>query len=279
VTEAGTGASATAGGTPVPAWVDSHCHLPSLEGGAGPALQRARAAGVVGVVCVGTDLASSQAAADLADREPDVVATVGLHPHDASRFDQEWEQLAELARAPQVVAVGETGFDFYYRHSRADEQERAFRAQVALARDLGRALVIHTRDAWDDTFRVLADVGVPARTVFHCFTGGRDEAQRALDLGAYVSFSGIVSFKNADDVRAAAAITPADRVLVETDAPYLAPVPHRGRENEPAWVADVGGALAAATGRDLGDVADATRRNAAAVFGRIGSVPAPGAIA
>jgi TatD DNase family protein len=234
---------------------------------------------VAGVVCVGTDLASSRAAVELAGREADVVATAGLHPHDASRFDEEWDQLAALARASRVVAVGETGFDFYYRHSRPDEQERAFRAHIALARDLGCALVIHTRDAWDDTFRVLDDEGAPARTVFHCFTGGRDDAQRALDLGAYVSFSGIVSFKNADEVRGAAAVTPLDRVLVETDAPYLAPVPHRGRENEPAWVADVGAALAAATGREVGDVADATRRNAVAVFGPIGSIRAPGAVA
>jgi TatD DNase family protein len=270
---------ANPGGVPGPAWIDSHCHLPSLHGGAAPALERARAAGVVGFVCVGTDLASSRAAAELAGRAPDVVATAGLHPHDASRFDEEWEPLGDLARAPRVVAVGETGFDLYYRHSSVDEQERAFRAHIALAHDLGCALVIHTRDAWDDTLRVLADEGAPARTVFHCFTGGPDDAQRALDLGAYVSFSGIVSFKNADDVRAAAAITPLDRVLVETDAPYLAPVPHRGRENEPAWVADVGAALAVATGREVGDVADATRRNAVAVFGPMGPVRAPGSVA
>jgi TatD DNase family protein len=254
-----------------PAWIDSHCHLASLQDGAEPALHRARAAGVAGVVCVGTDAASSRAAVDLAVRHVDVVATAGLHPHDASRLDAEWDALVDLARAPGVVAVGETGFDLYYRHSRSDEQERAFRAQIALANDLGRALVIHTRDAWEETFRVLADAGVPARTVFHCFTGGPDDARRALDLGAYVSYSGIVSFKNADDVRAAAVVTPSDRMLVETDAPFLAPVPHRGRENEPAWVADVGVALAAATGRTVDDVAAATRRNATAVFGPFGS--------
>src|SRR5207342_3046048 len=141
------------------------------------------------------------------------------------------DHLVALASNPAVVAIGETGFDFYYHHSPVAEQEAAFRAQIALARQLGIALVIHTRDAWDDTFRVLEDAGVPERTVFHCFTGGPDEARRALDLGCWLSFSGIVSFKNADDVRAAAAITPLDRVLVETDAPYLAPVPHRGREN------------------------------------------------
>ena len=126
---------------------------------------------------------------------------------------------------------------------------------------------MHSRDAWDDTFRVLAEEGLPAHTVLHCFTGGPAEARRALDLGAHLSFSGIVSFKNAADVREAALLAPLDRLLVETDAPYLAPVPHRGRENRPAWVIEVGHALAAATGREPAEIAAATRANAAAVFG------------
>lgn len=247
-------------------WFDSHCHLSSLADGADVALERARAAGVDAVVCVGTDLATSRDAIDVAARHGDVAPTVGLHPHDASRFGAEWDELEVLAAAPAVVAVGETGFDLHYRHSSPDEQEVAFRAQIRLAHRLGRALVIHTRDAWDDTFRVLSDVGVPDRTVFHCFTGGPDEARRALALGASLSFSGIVSFKNADEVRAAAALTPLDRMLVETDAPYLAPVPHRGRDNEPAWVVDVGRALATAAGWSVDDVATATHANAVALF-------------
>jgi TatD DNase family protein len=248
-------------------WVDSHCHLLSLSGGADAPLERARAAGVEAVVCVGTDLVTSRASIKVAARHHDVAATVGLHPHVASKLAVEWDELEELARTPSVVAIGETGFDFHYRHSPVDDQEAAFRAQIALAHRLGLALVIHTRDAWDDTFRVLADEGVPDRTVFHCFTGGPDEARRALALGAYLSFSGIVSFKNADHVRAAALLTPLDRMLVETDAPYLAPVPHRGRENEPAWVADVGAALAAAAGHSADETAAATGATAAAVFG------------
>jgi TatD DNase family protein len=251
----------------VTGWVDSHCHLTSLTGGAEPALARARGAGVTGFVCVGTDAATSRAAIDLAARHADVRATVGLHPHDASRLVEERDALESLAAAPGVVAVGETGFDLHYRHSTAPEQEVAFRVQVTLARQLGRALVIHSRDAWDDTFRVLEEEGLPAHTVFHCFTGGPEYAERALALGARISFSGIVSFKNADDVRAAASRTPLERMLVETDAPYLAPAPHRGRENEPAWVVDVGAAVAAATGRPLDEVADATRASANAVFG------------
>ncbi len=252
-------------------WVDSHCHLGYQGTDEDPATQvrEAVGAGVDALICVGTDLASSRRAVELAHEHPEVRATVGLHPHDASHLDEQWAELTALARdhADVVAGIGESGFDLYYEHSARDDQEVAFRAQVQLARELDRALVIHSRDAWDDTFAVLADVGVPARTVFHCFTGGPTEARRALDLGAYVSFSGIVSFKNADDVRAAAMMVPLDRVLVETDTPFLAPVPHRGRPNRPAWVVEVGAALAAARGCPVGDVAAATRANAAAVFG------------
>jgi TatD DNase family protein len=259
-----------------PAWVDSHCHLGWVgEGGEGtdddPATQvaEARAAGVEAMICVGTDLESSLRAVELARTHPEVRATVGLHPHEASHLDDQWAALEALARdhADVVAGIGEGGFDLHYEHSARDAQEAAFRAQVQLAHDLDRALVIHSRDAWDDTFAVLADLGAPPRTVFHCFTGGPDEARRVLDLGAHLSFSGIVSFKNADDVRAAAAIVPLDRVLVETDAPYLAPVPHRGKPNRPAWVVDVGVALAAAMGRAVEEVAGATARNASVVFG------------
>ncbi len=247
-------------------WVDSHCHLQMVVGGAEEALVRGRAEGVEAFVCVGTDLETSLHACELADRHRDVAATVGLHPHDASKLAAEWGRLEPLARTEVVVAIGETGFDFHYNHSPPDEQEAAFRWQIRLANRLERALVIHTREAWDDTFRVLRDEGVPARTVFHCFTGGPDEARQALDLGAQLSFSGIVSFKHADDVRAAAALTPLDRMLVETDAPYLAPMPHRGKDNEPAYVALVGDALARATGRAVDDIAGATTANARRLF-------------
>jgi TatD DNase family protein len=251
--------------TEPPSWVDSHCHLPFLAGGAEPAIERAREAGVVGMVSVGTDLASSRDALEVARAHDDVRATVGLHPHDASRFADEWDELSALARESEVVAVGECGFDLYYNHSPYDAQERAFREQIRLATALSRPLVVHTRDAWDDTFRVLEEER-PDAIVFHCFTGGPDEARRAVALGASLSFSGIVSFKNADAVRAAAAITPLDRLLVETDAPYLAPVPHRGSENEPAYVPAVGAALAAARQVAPEAVAAATRANAVALF-------------
>jgi TatD DNase family protein len=250
-------------------WVDSHCHpqLDATTGDPDAVLRRAREAGVVAMVVVGTDLASSRAAIDLAERHPDVFATVGLHPHDASRLGDEWDALVDLAAHPRVVAVGEAGFDFHYNHSPGPEQDAAFRRQICLAHELDRALVIHSRNAWDDTFRVLADEGVPRRTVFHCFTGGAPEAERALALGAALSFSGIVSFKNADDVRAAAACCPPERMLVETDSPYLAPVPHRGRKNEPAFVTAVGAALAAALGRTPDAVAATTAAAAATWLG------------
>jgi TatD DNase family protein len=240
-------------------WFDSHCHLQMLDVTVEDALGRSREAGVEGMVCVGTDLESSVRALAVAAREPDVWAAVGLHPHDATAQPTEWPGIVELSTADRVVAIGETGLDYFYEHSPRDEQIVSFRLHIQLAHERDLALVIHSRDAWDDTFRVLEEEGIPPRTIVHCFTGGPAEAERSLALGAHLSFSGIVSFKNADDVRAAAAITPADRMLVETDAPFLAPVPHRGRTNEPAFVADVGAALAEATGRDLGAVAESTR--------------------
>ena len=246
-------------------WVDSHCHLQSVSDPDG-AIERAREAGVTAMVCVGTDLETSRQAIDLAARHPDVRATVGLHPHDASKLGDEWARLETLAESAEVVGVGETGLDFHYLHSPEGEQEAAFRAQIQLAKRLDRALVVHSRDAWRDTFRVLADERPPSRTVLHCFTGGPGEARRALDLGAFLSFSGIVTFPGADGVRAAAGITPLDKLLVETDAPYLAPVPRRGRENEPALVTLVGAAVATAAGQAEAEIAERAAANAAVVF-------------
>lgn len=257
-------------------WIDSHCHLdwdsPDDEAGVVPAelaIAEAQAAGVEALICVGTDLASSGHAVELARRHPEVRATVGLHPHDASRLAEQWSELEVLARdhIDVVAAIGEGGFDLYYEHSAREEQEVAFRAQVALAHDLDRALVVHSRDAWDETFAVLTDVGAPPRTVFHCFTGGPDEAQACLDRGGHLSFSGIVTFPSADDVRAAAALCPLDRVLVETDSPYLAPVPHRGRPNRPALVPVVGAAVAEAKGLPVEAVAEATWETADRLYG------------
>lgn len=249
-------------------WIDAHCHLQFEGRGPTPpeAVTRAVEAGVERMVCIGTDLATSREALRLAGEFPEVWATIGLHPHDASKLGEEWDGLVSLSGADRVVGIGEAGFDLYYRHSEPDAQEEAFRAQLRLAADRGLPLIIHSRDAWDETFGVLESEGVPDRTVFHCFTGGPAEAERALALGCWLSYSGIVSFKAADDLRAAAALTPTDRLLVETDAPFLAPVPHRGKDNEPALLPAVGAALAAARGETVEAVAEVTRRNALAFF-------------
>jgi TatD DNase family protein len=246
-------------------WVDSHCHL-QLAGG-GEHVARAEAAGVEWMVCVGTDLPTSQEALELAAAHPNVHAVAGLHPHEASKLDDEWTELETLARGDDCIAIGEAGFDLYYEHSPRAEQDTAFRRQIRLANEVGKPLVVHSRDAWDDTFRVLDDEGVPARTIFHCFTGGPAEAERAIERGCYLSFSGIVSFKNADDLRAAARLVPPDRLLVETDSPFLTPEPHRGKPNEPAFVGLVGAALARARDAEVGEIAALTRANAAQVFG------------
>jgi TatD DNase family protein len=247
-----------------------------VSAGAGDAVARASDAGVGWMVCVGTDLETSTQAIGIAAEHDEVRATVGLHPHDASRMDEEWERLEALASAPEVVAIGEAGFDLHYRHSEPADQEAAFRAQIKLAKRLGLPLVIHSREAWDDTFRVLRDETPPEPTVFHCFTGGPAEAAEALTLGAYLSFSGIVSFKSADDVRAAAAAAPLERLLVETDAPYLTPEPHRGKENEPALVPAVGAALATVRGIEPAEIAARTAETAARLFPMRFSGPGPG---
>ena len=243
-------------------WADSHCHLDD-DRLAATVLDDARAAGVEVFVTVGTDAARSRAAIELAGAHADVWATVGLHPHDAT---QGVESIVGLLDAPRVVAVGEAGLDYHYDHSPRDVQREAFAAQIALAHERDLTLVIHTREAWDDTFALLASEGVPSRTVFHCFTGGPAEADRCLDLGAYLSFSGIVTFKSSPENRAAAVLCPLDRLLVETDSPFLAPVPLRGRRNEPANVTVVGAAVAEARGTTTENVAAATLSNARVAF-------------
>jgi TatD DNase family protein len=225
--------------------------------------------------------------------KPQVLTSVGLHPHDASEgVGPIATLLADLASADKavapvasagepdasrrsrrevvggtVVAVGECGLDYHYDNSPRAAQREAFAAQIDLAKQYGLALVIHTRDAWDDTLSILATDGMPRRTIFHCFTGGPQEAERCLAMGAYLSFSGILTFKNAEPIRAAAALCPLDRLLVETDSPYLTPVPHRGRANEPMFVTLVGAGVAEARSVPPKDIAVASSVNAATAFG------------
>ncbi|MHB8592781.1 MAG: TatD family hydrolase [Acidimicrobiales bacterium] len=268
-----------------PHWFDSHCHLQDtyrLQSTAeADALAQAADAGVSGLVCIGTDAESSLQAVELVERSrlaatasgggrpcPQAWATVGLHPHEARRGVEETERVLTRVLAEQpgtVVAVGECGLDFHYEHSPRPAQRDAFSAQIELARRHELALVVHTRDAWDETLDLLRD-GTPERVVLHCFTGGVDEARRCLDLGAFLSFSGIVTFKNAQDVRDAAAICPLDRLLIETDAPFLAPVPHRGVSNHPGLLPLVGEAVAAVKGVSLSFLADSSTSAALSAF-------------
>lgn len=246
-------------------WTDDHCHLDHGDDGpdAAATIAEARAVGVERLISVGTDLASSQHAIAVARAHPGVWATAGVHPHDARHG---LDGVEALLGEPEIVAVGECGLDYHYDHSPRAVQREVFAAQIGWAHAHDLALVVHSREAWPDTLAVLAAEGVPERTVIHCFTGGPDEARRCLDLGAHLSFSGIVTFKGAPEIREAAALCPADRVLVETDAPYLAPVPHRGRPNRPAFVPLVGAAVAAARSRDVAVVAAETWANAERVY-------------
>ncbi|HVX16392.1 MAG TPA: TatD family hydrolase [Acidimicrobiales bacterium] len=263
----------------MPRWIDDHCHLgfdagrfqptpgddadSSVEGVVAALVAEAREVGVERMITVGCDLASSREAIAAAEAHDGVWATVGLHPHEARHG---LDGLEPLLDHPKVVAVGECGLDYHYDHSPRADQRAMFAAQIALAQAHDLPLVVHTREAWDDTFDILAAQGVPSRTVIHCFTGGPDEARRCLDLGAHLSFSGIVTFKAAADVQAAAALCPLDRLLVETDSPYLAPTPNRGKANRPAWVVRVGEAVAALHDVAVDEVADRSWRNAIEVY-------------
>lgn len=258
-------ASAPTPGLPTVPVTDTHCHLydPRVPEGTDGLVAAARAAGVHRMITVGCDRATSEQAIEIASRHDNVWATVGLHPHEA-KFGV--GTIADLFDRPKVIAVGECGLDYFYNHSDRPAQRQAFAEQIHIAHGRNLPLVIHTRDAWDDTLAILDTEGMPARTIFHCFTGGPAEAEACLARGAYLSFSGIITFKNADDLREAARRTPLDRLLIETDSPYLAPIPHRGRPNQPAYVTHVAAGVAAAIGRSVDEVAVASDHNAVIAF-------------
>jgi len=233
-------------------FIDNHCHLdPGVQGDAQVA--EAIESGVARFIDVGTDDARNRQTVASAARHPGVVfATVGVHPHDAS---EGIDSMRDLLANPGVVAVGECGLDYHYDRSPREVQREVFASQIGLAHELDLPLVIHTREAWDDTFAILDTEGTPARTVFHCFTGGPDEAEEGLQRGGYLSFSGIVTFKNAPELREALGVAPVDRVMVETDAPYLAPEPFRGRRNTPANLPVVAARMAEVLDLQLADLA------------------------
>lgn len=230
-------------------------------------IERARRAGVEAIITIGTDLVTSRRSIDLANEHPGVWAAVGVHPHEAKTFSNEAQKTLEgLAREERVVAVGESGLDFYRDLSPRDDQERVFRAHIALAKKLGLALVVHLRDAHEALFQTLSEEGPPEPLVFHAFSGGIEESRRALQLGGHLSFAGNLSYPKSDDLREAAGFAPLDRLLVETDSPYLPPVPHRGKRNEPSLVVRVGEVLAQVRGIASEQVAEATTKNARRIF-------------
>lgn len=250
-------------------WFDSHCHLHICEEGRAveEVIEEARAAGVARMVTVGIDRESNDRSVALADGET-VFAAVGIHPNSSTGWSEASEQALEVQASDDgVVAVGETGLDFYRDYCPADDQHRSFRSHIALAKRLDKAMIIHTRDSIEQALDVLDDVGPPGRFVFHCWSGQPTHLESALRQGAYISFAGNVSFSSADDLRAAAGSVPEDRLLVETDSPYLTPVPHRGKPNAPANVVHVGAAVARVLGIEPEEVAEITYRNASRLFG------------
>lgn len=253
--------------------IDSHCHLEYkglVEDQAG-VLARARAAGVGGFLSISTRQREWDQVIATASRESDVWASVGIHPHEADgHADLGEAALLAAAEHPKVIAIGETGLDYYYDHSDRAAQRALFRRHIAVARITGLPLIVHTRDAEDDTAAILAEEmeqgAFPA--LIHCFTASADFARKMLDLGLTISLSGIVTFKNAKDLQVIAAELPEDRLLVETDAPFLAPIPHRGRVCEPAFTADTALFVAALRGVSPEQLAEATTRNFFALFGK-----------
>jgi len=259
--------------------IDSHCHLdfPDFSAELDAIVARAHAAGVERMVTISTRVRRQAELLAIAERFPDVFCSVGTHPHYAhEELDVTAADLAARSRAAKVVALGEAGLDYHYDNSPREAQERGFRTHIAAARETGLPLVIHSREADDDTARILEEEMGKGRftAVLHCFTGGRDLARRAVALGHFVSFTGILTFKNSDALRAIAAELPADRILVETDAPYLAPGKWRGKRNEPAYVVETAKVLAETRGVSFDEIGRQTTANFYRLFHKVPR-PAP----
>ena len=247
-------------------FTDSHCHLnyKGLVEDQGGTIARARASGVGTMLNISTRECEWDAIVGTAENDPDIWASIGIHPHEADRHpDVDTAKLVAKAAHPKVIAIGETGLDYYYDHSDRDRQRASFRAHIAAARETGLPLIVHTRDAEEHTADILAEeMGKGNYSgVIHCFTASREFADKALDLGLYISLSGIVTFKNARDLQETARRIPDGRLLIETDAPFLAPVPHRGKTCEPAFVADTARFLAGLRGTSVEALGEMTTRN------------------
>jgi TatD DNase family protein len=254
--------------------IDSHCHLdfPDFANELDAIVARARAAGIERLVTISTRVRRQAALRAIADRFPEVYCSIGTHPHCAhEEADVTLAELVASSRAEKVVAIGEAGLDYHYDNSPREAQERGFRTHIAAARETGLPLVIHSREADDDTARILEEeTGKGAfAAVLHCFTGGHDLARRAVALGHFVSFTGILTFKNSEDLRTIAAELPEDRILVETDAPYLAPGKYRGKRNEPAFVVETAKVLAQVRGVSLNTIAEQTTANFYRLFAKV----------
>lgn len=254
--------------------IDSHCHLnyKGLIEDQVNVLERSRAAGVGLMLNIATRESEWDAVLDTAIREPDVWATVGIHPHEADEHPHvDTAKLVERAAHPRVVGIGETGLDYYYDHSDRERQQRSFRAHIAACRQTGLPLIVHTRDAEDDTLAIMREEMEQGAYsgVIHCFTASGAFADAAMALGFYISISGIVTFKSAKDLQETAARLPLDRLLIETDSPFLAPVPHRGKPCEPAYVADTARFLAALRGESVEELAAATSANFRTLFSKV----------
>ena len=257
-----------------PMFTDSHCHLnyKDLVETQQDVLARARAAGVTTMLNISTRQSEWDDVIGVAERESDVWASVGIHPHEADEHpDVQTSTLVERAAHPRVVGIGESGLDFYYDHSDRDRQRDSFRAHIAAARETGLPIIVHTREAEEDTHAILAEeMGKGAYSgVIHCFTASADFARKSLDLGLYISLSGIVTFKNAKDLQEAAKAVPGEKLLIETDSPFLAPVPHRGKPCEPAFVADTARFLAALRGESVEALAERTSENFRKLFSKV----------
>ncbi len=253
--------------------VDSHCHLdfPDFAAELDAVVARARDAGVKTCVSIATTLEKFPGVLNVAERFENIWCSVGIHPHEAEKeLLENPDPLLERAANPKVVGIGETGLDYYYEHSPRAEQQRNFRAHIAAARRTGLPLIVHTRDAEDDTISILSEeMGKGAFTgLIHCFTGTQALADAALELGFFISVSGIATFKKSDALRSVISTVPLDRLLVETDAPYLAPMPHRGRRNEPSFVVNTAGVLAEVKGVSRDDIARATTGNFFRLFAK-----------
>jgi len=241
--------------------IDSHCHLDEkqFDSDREATIDRALAAGVEQMLAIGTGDGPPdyEAGIRLADKYDCMVASVGVHPHSAQQADEETcKRLRELLKHPKVVALGEIGLDYHYDFSPREVQKRVFIEQLQVARDARKPIIIHTREAWPDTFEILEEHWAPAKLpgIMHCFSGGPEEAQRSLDMGFYISFAGVVTFPKAINIQEAAKMVPGDRFLIETDAPYLAPAPNRGKRNEPAFVAHTAAKIAALRGQSVEDI-------------------------